>query len=151
MIYKVDLTKEAYRWLFQPLYNRVLQFGLEHDWTPVDVHERFIRLLTQDPNLHLLIALSEDTKITAHCLLNIMSPNIIMEQVQDDIKKGSTFASEVLEYTDMLSKEHPDLKYLIGITTRKELKAMEKHYGFSLLHHVVRRELKSLTPSQEES
>lgn len=141
MIYKVDFDLKIFRLLFDNLHARLLEFGLQREWTEREVIDRLIAVLAKDQNTHLLVTIS-NAKITSHCLYSVQGSNIIMEQVQIDDKKDNETCKQYIAYAEELAKQDSNIRYILGITTRTELKALQKAYGFEYYNTLIRKELK---------
>lgn len=141
MIYRVNFDLKIFRLLFNNLYTRLLEFGLQRDWTEKDIVDRLIAVLVKDQNTHLLVTIS-NTEITSHCLYVVQGSNIIMEQIKVDDKKDNETCKQYIAYAEELAKQDSNLRYILGITTRTELKALQKAYGFEYYNTLIRKELK---------
>src|SRR5437773_11485091 len=107
MIYKVDLSKSIWRYLYHEIYDRIYKMGIENDTSEQDILHRILRLQSGDKSLYLLVEL-RDNSISSHALVNIINNVAFIEQVQAERKKDNTFAQDVEVYIQtVIKQEYP--------------------------------------------
>ncbi|SRR6266699_729947 len=97
MLLKVDFSQEMFRWLFQPLYRRVLDYTKDMGNAEEAVRVQFIDLLSNNPNLYLVIDLN-GTDVQGHCLFCIQGDNVVILQIEG----SDEFIPVVLQYIELL-------------------------------------------------
>ncbi len=151
MIYKVDFSKAMWRYLYNDIYNRIHEMGIENNIREEDLKNRIIRLLADDKSLYLLVEI-KDNSIVSHCLVNIINDIALIEQTMADRKRGNTFVEECLEYIERdIRKDHPYISRIALSTRRDEYRAIERKYGFSVAEIFMQREIKPVSTIEEES
>src|SRR6266850_3046999 len=142
MIYKVDLTKSIWRYLYHEIYDRIYTLGIENDVNEQEILHRILRLQAGDSNLYLFVEL-RDNSISSHALVNILNTVAFIEQAQAERKKDNTFIHDLLIYIEtVIKKEHPEITKIVFGTKREEYRAFERKYGFTVLHILMEKEIK---------
>ncbi len=150
MIYKVDLTKSIWRYLYHEIYDRIYTLGIENDTSEQDILHRMLRLQAGDKGLYLLIEL-RDNSISSHALINILNNVAFIEQVQAERKKDNTFVNDVEVYiTTVIKIEHPEITKMVFSTKRDEYRAFERKYGFTVMYVLMEKDIKSVSLDVQE-
>ena len=150
MIYKVDLSKSIWRYLYHEIYDRIYKMGIENDTSEQDVLHRILRLQSGDKSLYLLVEV-RDNSISSHALVNIINNVAFIEQVQAERKKDNTFAQDVEVYIQtVIKQEYPEIIKMVLSTKREEYRALERKYGFSVLHILMQKDIKPLRSNTVE-
>jgi len=134
VIYQVDFDAQPWRYLYGPLFERVLAFAVKSgiDDPLVAVKARFLQLLTRKPGVYLLVDFAPGSFTTpiAHVLGEMVNPETFyVEQLEVDDPK-SAFTEELLGWGDaVLRSEHPHLQKLL-ISTLRDERALQRKYQF---------------------
>ena len=126
MIHRVDFSKPVWRYLYQPLYQRVLDYALAHAETEQTIISKFILLLASDLSTHLLVEVDSSGEVLSHCLINVLKTSevtrtVIIEQLH--VIKSSTFIQECLEYAQTLEPTRTLL-----VSDQKSFRPLAKKY-----------------------
>ncbi|SRR6266567_3697966 len=149
MIYKVDLSKSIWRYLYHEIYDRIYNLGVENNSNEQELLTRILRLQANDKSLYLLVELKDST-IISHCLINILGNVAFIEQVQADRRRDNTFAQDCLDYIETEVKNtFPNITKILLSTKRDEYRALERKYGFSVESIVMERDIKLKQESVE--
>ena len=145
MIYRVDLTKSIWRYLYHEIYDRIYTMGIENDANEQDIINRILRLQLNDNKLYLLVEL-RDNSISSHALVNVLNNIAFIEQVQAERKRDNTFAQDVEVYIQTVIKvEHPEITKMVLSTKRDEYRAFERKYGFTVMHILMEKDIKPVS------
>lgn len=142
MLSRVDFSQAYWRWLYEPLYERLLSFGKIHSWPLEQVQARMARLVLGDSSLYLLIALDYNTHITAHCLFALQGTVLYCEQLEADTGISADITEECFKYADTLKATTlPELTAISFGTTEKKYRAFARKYGFTVQKVLLSKEL----------
>src|SRR6266581_1999412 len=109
MLYKVDLTKSIWRYLYHEIYDRIYTMGMEAGTSEQEILNRILALQAGDKHIYLLVELRDNT-ITSHCLINIIGNLAFIEQTEAERKRDNTFAQDCLTYIETeIKKDFPNL------------------------------------------
>ena len=150
MLYRVDFSQAHFRWLYQPLYEKVYTFYLEQGEYKEDVNSRFMRMVACDPSLYILIKFKNEdyTNITCFCVINIVpfGPKNVQASVEAIESSGdSTFAQEILDYIEKTIKaQYPNLTRILMLCQYNKHRAFSKKYGFDTYRVVMVKDVKEL-------
>jgi len=148
MIYKVDLTKSTWRYLYHEIYDRISSIAIENNATEQDILNRILRLQAGDKTLYLLVEL-KDSSIVSHALVNIIGEIAYIEQVEAERKRDNTFAFDVEKYIcESIKKDHPSITKMMLNTKREEYRALERKYGFSVVHILMQKDIKPVVSTE---
>jgi|SRR6266853_996774 len=150
MIYRVDLTKPIWRYLYHEIYDRIYTIGIENNVNEQDIINRILRLQTGDSKLYLLVEL-RDNSISSHGLVNILNTVAFIEQVNAERKKDNTFVYDLETYIQtVIKQEHPEITKMVFGTKRDEYRAFERKYGFTVMHILMEKEIKPVSLEIQE-
>lgn len=129
------------RLLHQQLYQRMLSFCQQY--TPELPGEPIVtqwltRLFNGDNNLHIMVTLNSDYKITGHCVIDIQEMYgyrvVWCHQALAD-KDNATHLDEGAEYIDKLVQATNAYCALFVVT--KHQKSLEKKYGYKTTRTIM--------------
>ena len=129
------------RVLHNALYQRMLTFCQEY--TPefpgdIVVQGWLSRLYNDDQNLHILVNLDNNYKITGHCVIDVQEAYgnkvIFVHQAAAD-RGNSVTMDEGMEYVNKLANEIGAI--CISAAVAKNSKVYEKKYGFTAVRTQV--------------
>ena len=150
MLYRVDFSQAHFRWLYQPLYEKVYAFYIAQGDHKEDVDSRFIRLVGCDPSLYMLVKFKNEdyTSISSFCVINVVpfGPKNVQASVEAIESGGdSTFAQESLEYIEKTIKAHYlNLTRILMLCQYNKHRAFNKKYGFDAYRVVMVKDVKDL-------
>lgn len=142
MLARVDFSQAYWRWLYEPLYQRVSAFALAHNWPEGQVQLRLARLVMGDESLYLITRVDDNTHIKGHCLFSIEGPVLSCEQLEADSDISSEFTDECLMYGSALrANAGSKLQVVKFLTSVKKYRGFEKRYGFTVEGVLMTKEL----------
>jgi len=150
MLYRVDFSQSQWRWLYKPLYDKVLKFALSQGNSELEVQQRFARLVLGDSLLYLFVevAPTDPSRIISHCMVSLVGNSTSLSTAfVEHLESGSKdFAQECLNFIDhRLKSMYPTLTKIAFSTSRKDFRAFEKKYSFSVDKVFMSRDIKELS------
>jgi len=146
MLHKVDFSLEVWRWLYQPIYKRVVDFYLEFGDSLELAKLRMAILMVNDATITLLVKTKPDdlTQILAHCLFTIRTDDeksyyAFAEQLKVDSGHDKDFVTECFAYGETL----PRVSKVALMCKESKYKAYRKLYGFNVDQVLMSRDIKA--------
>ena len=137
MVYKVDFSLSTYRYLYEPLYSKVLTYSLANGEAEQSVTTSFIRLISRDKSLYLLIEL-KGVDIVSHCFVQVNplpmnSYHAVIAQIETPSSKKSTFLQECIDYIQSdIRQDYPTLSKIILSSTLQDYRTLRKQYSLNV-------------------
>ena len=148
MLHKVDFSKPMWRYLYQPLYARVLKVANAKAELEANVQVYFSRLILMEPGLYYLVEFDTDsfTNIKSHCLVSLIPVNKTELHAlipQYEIHTTSNFLAECIDYIkNTIILSYPNITKIVYNASSQEYRSLRKKHGFNLDFNVLSLDIK---------